>query len=259
MRRIATLFVALTMLIGAFSVSVSAQTPLSVKYVPKTQRGTMFYLDLFSELPIGAAVFDIGYDDDVAEFRGVYCDSADAAAEAHAENSMIGLAYSNRKPSSGKLFRLSFIALKSGTINFAVTVTQAVDSELSYLSDIPACHLSVELGKKDIPASSANSAKVSGKTTTSKKSYSGSKSNITVSSGDGDNKAADSAEAEGISLDLSGQNKTTFFLLGGAAAFLVCLLIVAAYFLGKRRREKIPQEEEIPAAQDEDIGDDAHE
>lgn len=258
MRRIATLFVALTMLIGAFSVSVSAQTPLSVKYVPKTQRGTMFYLDLFSELPIGAAVFDISYDDDVAEFRGVYCDSADAAAEAHAENSVIGLAYSNRKPSSGKLFRLSFIALKSGTINFAVTVTQAVDSELSYLSDIPACQLSVKLGKEDIPVSSANSAKASGKTT-SKKSYSGSKSNITVSSGDGDNKAADSAEAEGISLDLSGQNKTTFFLLGGAAAFLVCLLIVAAYFLGKRRREKIPQEEEIPAAQDEDTGDNAHE
>lgn len=247
MKRLFTMLSAVLIIFGGFPLFASAKAEtISACYVPKTQRGTLFYIDIYSGTPIGAAILEVGYDDAVAEFSDVSCESPEGAAEAHAENSIVTIAYTNREPSGDKLCRLSFKALKTGTVDFTVTVTQAVDDDLGYLSDLSPCTLSVKLGTEDIPTVSSSVIKTSG-SSTSKRSYSGSKSSVTATD---DTEAADMTEAAKTPLDLSGQHKSTYFLLGGAAAILLCLVILAAYLLIKLAKKKPTKE--IPAEESED-------
>ena len=247
MKRLFTMLSAVLIIFGGFTLFASAKAEtISACYVPKTQRGTLFYIDIYSEPPIGAAILEVGYDDAVAEFSDVSCESPEGAAEAHAENSIVTIAYTNREPSGDKLCRLSFKALKTGTVDFTVTVTQAVDDDLGYLSDFSPYTLSVKLGTEDIPTASSSVTKTSG-SSTSKRSYSGSKSSVTATD---DAEAADMTETSGTSLDLSGQHKSTYFLLGGAAAILLCLVILVAYLLIKLAKKKPTKE--IPAEESED-------
>ena len=246
MKRLFTMLSAVLIIFGGFPLFASAKAEsISACYVPKTQRGTLFYIDIYSGTSIGAAILEVGYDDAIAEFSDVSCESPEGAAEAHAENSIVTIAYTNREPSGDKLCRLSFKALKTGTVDFTVTVTQAVDDDLGYLSDLSPCTLSVKLGTVDIPTASSSVTKTSG-SSTSKRSYSGSKSSVTATD---DAEAADMTETAGTSLDLSGQHKSTYFLLGGAAAILLCLVILAAYLLIKLTKKKPTKE--IPAEESE--------
>ena len=247
MKRLFTMLSAVLIIFGGFPLFASAKAEsISACYVPKTQRGTLFYIDIYSGTSIGAAILEVGYDDAIAEFSDVSCESPEGAAEAHAENSIVTIAYTNREPSGDKLCRLSFKALKTGTVDFTVTVTQAVDDDLGYLSDLSPCTLSVKLGTEDIPTASSSVTKTSGNST-SKRSYNGSKSSVTATD---DAEAADMTETSGTSLDLSGQHKSTYFLLGGAAAILLCLVILAAYLLIKLTKKKPTKE--IPAEESED-------
>lgn len=233
----------MTAFLVTLCVTASAEgSELSMKYIPRTERGTLFYLDIYSDPAVSAAVFELRFDPSAVEYRDTDCDDESGRAMGNSDGDVVKIAYSHHSSKSGKLCRLSFKALKIGTVRFTLHMTQAVDADLAYLTNLSDFSLEVKLGKDDVVLSdssaqndssdkaSAQSKKSSEKS--QKKSYGGEKSEIAEVSADD----AGSTEAtEGAPLDFTGGNNKLWFLLGGAVALSAVLLVGAGYFIGKKR------------------------
>lgn len=252
MKRAISFLAVLLFVLTAFCFPACAENePIYAKYVPRTQRGTLFYVDIYSGTQLAAAVFELRYDPAAAEYRDVYCDNDNAYAAGSAENGAVKIGYSNNSSVKGKLFRVAFKALKKGTLSMELRISQAVDGDLNYIADIPSYKLDIELGSSDVVSSSDSK---SSKKSSSKKSYSGSK--FGISEADGDGEEPDGEENKrGISRDYSGSDKAAYFWLGGVVAVLVCLLIVGGVMLFRRikAKRKIAPEPTESAEEDEDV------
>lgn len=229
----------LVVMLTAFCASASAESdPLSVEYVPRTTRGTLFYLDISCVLPVSAAVFELQFDSERVEYRSVHCEDNNASAIATADDSALRIAYSSRNAAKGTLYRLAFKAIRAGETDFTLRISQAVDGDLRYLQSIPAYTLSVKLGKDDVIAgSTAITDKSTQSAEKSKKTYSGSKSTVTPEEGRTTDAATDET-GEGIYRDLSGADNVSYLLLGGATVILAGLLAAAGIFIGRRMKKK---------------------
>lgn len=232
-----------------------------MQYVPRTERGTLFYLDLYSDPAISAAVFELRFDSAAVEYRDVDCDDENGCAMGNADGDIVKIAYSHPSCKSGKLCRLSFKALRAGTVSFSLHPTQAVDGELDYLKDLSDASLEVKLGKDDVILSDDAASKsernalekssAKSKSPTEKpgkKSYGGERSEITEYTA-----GSEATEAtEGAPLDFTGGNNRTWFMLGGAVVLSVVLLVGAGYFIGKKRMGR-PEKTD---AQEDEIAED---
>ena len=232
-----------------------------MQYVPRTERGTLFYLDVYSDPAISAAVFELCFDSSAVEYRDVDCEDENGCAMGNPDGDTVKIAYSHPSGKSGKLCRLSFKALRAGTVSFSLYPTQAVDGELDYLKDLSDASLEVKLGKDDVilfddaaSKSEKNALKKSSAKSKSptekpgKKSYGGEKSEITEYTA-----GSEATEAtEGAPLDFTGGNNRTWFMLGGAVVLSAVLLVGAGYFIGKKRMGR-PEKTD---AQDEKVAED---
>lgn len=250
MKRLITLLISAIMLL-AFCVSVSAESdPLSVKYVPRTTRGTLFYLDVSCDASVSAAIFELRFDPDRLEYRSVNSDDDHASVMANAGGGTVKIAYSNRDAAKGMLFRLAFKALSAGEADFMLSLSQAVDGDLHYLTDVPVCKLTVKLGKEDVAAGSTSISEKSAKSSEkSKKTYSGSKSSLTTEDDTPDDEAT-GKKSGGIFRDLSGAGSMTYLVLGGAIVILAGLLVGAGIIVGRKMKKKPSVDEEIPDEND---------
>lgn len=252
-RRLLCSAITLLFALTALCIPAAAEEPISAIYVPRTQRGTLFYLDIAGGTDIAAAVCELRYDPAIAEYRSVYCDDDNASAMGNAENGVVKIAYSNKSSAKGKLFRVAFKALKAGSLKFVLSVTQAVDGDLKYITDIPSYTLDVTLGSSDVSSSGSESSK----SNSSKKTYKGEKSDVSASGGEDAEDAPQEREDGRISRDYSGSDNAVWFWLGGAVALLICLLVIGCFLLIKRIKahKNTPPElpEPLPDRDDEDV------
>ena len=252
---------AVVLMISFCLVTSAQQQKISMQYVPRTERGTLFYLDVYSDPAISAAVFELCFDSSAVEYRDVDCEDENGCAMGNPDGDTVKIAYSHPSGKSGKLCRLSFKALRAGTVSFSLYPTQAVDGELDYLKDLSDASLEVKLGKDDVilfddaaSKSEKNALKKSSAKSKSptekpgKKSYGGEKSEITEYTA-----GSEATEAtEGAPLDFTGGNNRTWFMLGGAVVLSAVLLVGAGYFIGKKRMGR-PEKTD---AQDEKVAED---
>ena len=255
-----TSLLAVVLMISFCLVTSAQQQKISMQYVPRTERGTLFYLDIYSDPAISAAVFELRFDSAAVEYRDVDCEDENGCAMGNADGDIVKIAYSHPSCKSGKLCRLSFKALRAGTVSFSLHPTQAVDGELDYLKDLSDASLEVKLGKDDVILSddaASRSEKYAAKKSSAKsksptekpgkKSYGGERSGITEYTAAG----SEATEAtEGAPLDFTGGNNRTWFMLGGAVVLSAVLLVGAGYFIGKKRMgrpEKTDAQEEESA------------
>ena len=270
MKRIISVLMLTAVLLSCFCGSAKAERQaLSLKYIPRPERGSLFYLDVYSDTVLSAAVFELDFDAASAAYRDVSCEDENASVMGNAAGDTVKLVYSHRAGMSGKLFRVGFKAVGEGSVRFTLHTDQAVNADLEYLNGLSDCTLEVKLTKDDViaaesarsderaNASSDKQAK-SGKAAAEKKSE---KSKKQVYGGAGSERYApeEIAEAEamtepekGIFRDYSGEDRTTFFLLGGAAVLLAGLLVVAGIVIGRRMKKKTPEDEEPENDAEED-------
>lgn len=241
----------------------AAQQNITLKYVPRSERGTLFYLELSCDPAVSAAMFELRFDPSAVEYRDADCDDEDGYVTGNADGDTVRIAYSHRAGKSGKLCRLSFKALKAGAVSFTLHPTQAVDADLEYLNDLTDASLEIKLGKDDVirsddadsgskkSASDRSSAKKKDPSEkTKKRSYGGEKSGIEEYTADG----TGSTEAtEGAPLDFTGGNNRTWFVLGAAVVLSVVLLVGAGYIIGKKRMLRSAKKD---AVDDEEVADD---
>ena len=260
------------LMLTALCADASAENQsLSMEYVPRTSRGALFYVDVYCEKGISAGVFELSYDAAAAEYHDAYAENDDASAMGEADHGIVKIAFSHHSHASGKLFRVALKALKTGTTRFTLHVTQAVDGDLNYLTDIPDCELEIKLGKDDVVDSGQLTVtKDAGSSKTSDKSADNSESAEKKKSAGGEKSSAsgmddNSSDSEiipdqnGVDYDFSGENNKVYFMLGGAAAIFAGLLVTAGFILGKKRRKKPAPDSEMLTEESEDIEPDQQE
>ena len=244
MRRLISLLVVIALTAVLCVTAHAEDQPISMQFIPCSQRGTLYYLDIYSDTEVAAAMFELR-SEPAAAYRSVYCDDDNAAVEAAAEDAAVKIVYSNRSAGKGKLFRVAFKAQSSDSIRFTLRTVQAADAGLQYLTDIPdvsaeICPYADSTKGDDASSGSKSSSKTSSTEKSSKKSYSG-KSSGKASDLDyvsDDDDPDDSGNDYPVMRDLSDSHSTSYFLLGAAAVILAALLIVFGVVLGKRLSKK---------------------
>ena len=251
MKRFLSALLSCLFMMTALCIGASAESgSLSMQYVPRTQRGALFYLDISCDTPVSAAVFVLDCDPTIAEYRDVFCDDDNACVMGNADGGSVKIAYSHRSGASGRLFRVAMKALSKGTVRFTLQMTQAVDAQLDDLTGVSDGLLEVTFGKDDVPdfgtmtvekhteAPSKSSGKSKKPTEASeKKAYSGMKSERSQSDADEDEEKLSDDEPE-YSRDLTGKDKLQWLTLGAAAALTAVLLAAGGFILGRKMRRK---------------------
>ncbi len=218
-----------------------------MKYVPRSLRGTLFYLDVYSEKPISAALFELRYDPAFAEFRDARCEDNNADAMGNAVGDTVSIAYSHRSAASGRLYRLSFKALRTGTTRFSLHPVQAVDHGLNELTGLSDCSVEVKFGKDDVVSSETvtrqKTAKSSQKHTKSAEKSSKTKNPSTAADDSNaignDGGEDDETQAnQDATIDYSGGNNRLWFVLGCATALFVVLAAGGGFILGRKLKKK---------------------
>lgn len=246
MKRMLSVLLIVAFLTAPCIVASAESTDLSVKYVPRSQRGALFYLDVYIDQPVSAALFELHYDPVFAEFRDARCEDDDADAMGNAVDGTVRIAYSHRSAASGRLYRLSFKALRTGTTRFSLHPVQAADRDLNDLTGLSDCSVEVKFGKDDVVASGAAARQKSAESSekTAKSAEKSSKTKKTSS----DTHASDAIESDGEEdetqatggkdIDYSGGNSKLWFVLGCATALFVVLAAGAGFVLGRKLRKK---------------------
>lgn len=231
MKRILAAAAALIMILMLSCVPAYAEAGrLSLAYVPPTERGTLFYLDISYDGAVSAALLELSFDSSLAEFREVKAVADTTRVKAQSDGGTVKIVLGDTDRVSGKLCRLGFKTIGSGSINFILRMTEGVDGDLHYIDSPPECSLKVSL--------SLGSSAVSGNS--SGKSYRGSESNKSGSKTADPDSATDDEEARARVRDLRSpdRNNTTPIILGVAAGTAAFLLVIFGFIIGRRSHKK---------------------
>ena len=198
-------------------------------YTAKSENGSLFYIDVYCEREISAAVFELGFDGGIAEYREVSSASSDDVVRGNPEADKVIIAFTNSEARTGKLCRVTFKALRAGVCSFDLHMRQACDGDLNYINDLSDHSLSVTLGKDGTAGgASSGSSDKSGASSSDDKSA---KSKITKNTADDDDGV--STEIGGL-FDVRGNNSLKYALMGAGAAVLAAVLIFGGYMHGKK-------------------------
>ena len=242
-RAIAVLLMLVT--VFAFVIPVGASAAVSMEFVPRTPKGTIFYLDIHSEEAIGAAVFELRFDDEVVEYRSVSGING-ASVQATENDGIIKIAYGHPSGGSGDLIRLTFNALTNAETEFTLHLSQAVDEDIDYLTDVPDYYLSADVGRQVALSSGTTASRTKTEKSSSEKASKASKSTKSGSSlneDDDDEDGASDEEEPPVYVTAGEQSLTNrdsgrWFLIGACSAILVLIVIAAAVLIIKRYRKK---------------------
>lgn len=267
MRRLSFVFISIIMIFLLCVPAFAAGGRLYAEYVPRTERGTLFYVDVFSDDSLSAAVIEAEYDSGLVEFRAAAADSGDADIQTRDDGGRLTVVIAG-SDGTGRLCRLTFKALGSGTAEFTFNMRDGVDSDLRRLSGAPAYILSVEFSDGGEVQTSAG-----GRTSASSRSGSSSTRGSSAHSGTSSSKSA-SADEESVNVrgavvhDISTPEDSTYFLIGAGSAVIAVLLILLGFMFGRGRKmknglpknsgEEIAEDpaDEIPYEEIPDISDD---
>ena len=208
----------------------------SIEYTPRSERSAVFYIDVYSAREVTAAVFELRFADDMVGCYSVVADDSAAAVRDHSQKGKVTFAYATEKPVSGKLCRVSFKALKEGSTDFTLHMSQAADADKKLLPDWSDHSLTVKLGKDDVEAAAAVSRTdgTSSGTAAAKRGAGGSELS---NADDGDEESP-----PGI-FDLRRSDSVLKWILIGAG---IPLLIGGLVWLGILIGRKAKQDEEKP-------------
>jgi hypothetical protein len=221
-RTVIALIVLLMVFIG---VPFSAADGFYCEYVPKSEKSTVFYIDIYSSIPVRAAVMELSYDSSFAEYREVSGVEKTASIRANNDNGTVKIAFAESKAVTGNLCRVALKALKTGTTTFTLHISQAADDAPKLISGLSDSSIEVKFGKDDVVADSSDKASASSGTykSSSRSSISGAE--------DDDSQTI----REGDFYDYR-QNRppTTYILIGAGIVILIAGLIFAGVLLGRR-------------------------
>ena len=233
MRRILAAIAAFLMLLTLSCVPAAAEAgQLSLAYVPPAERGTLFSLDVSYDGSLSAAMLELSFDRKLAEYRDVEAAADTARVKAQADGDTLKIVFGAADRVSGRLFRLTFKAIGSGSMAFTLRMTEGVDGDLQYVALPPACTLNVTVSvgsSSHAPSSSGDGGR----------SFGGSgstKSNARASSAD----ATGDEQSERTVRDLRSlrENNSTLIIIGVAAGTCAALLAVFGFMVGRRSRKK---------------------
>ena len=219
----------------------SAAEDCSIEYTPRSERSAVFYIDVYSAREVTAAVFELRFADDMAGYYSVAADDTATVCD-HSEKGKVTFAYASSTAVSGKLCRVSFKALKAGSVDFTLHMLQAADVEKKLLSGWSDPSLTVKLGKEDVEAASRVS-RTDGTTTGTAASASrrgGGKSDLGV----GEDGAEDSPSDF---FDLRKDDSVLkWILLGAGIPILIGGLVWLGILIGRRSKDKTEKRKEKP-------------
>ena len=245
MRRIAAA-VLLLILLPFCVIDTAAAGDISMEYTPKSERSSLFYIDVFCKREVTAAVFDLQFDDSMVSYHSV---SSDDAAVSVRDNLQDGKVSVNGEVETRRGRKL----LKVGSVNFVLHFSQAADANKTLVTQFSDSTLTVKLGKDDIVTASEEKSKTaSGSSSKSNASGSSSKSSQSVKSGrGGGDDDEDIEEDDDFSpsdvVDLRhGESPLKWVLIGAGIPLLFGALIWLGILIGKRSKNTDKKAEEKP-------------
>lgn len=216
----------------------SAAEDCSIEYTPRSEKSAVFYIDVYSYRDVTAAVFELTFADDMAGYYSVAADDSVTVRD-HPEKGKVTLACASSTAVSGKLCRVSFKALKAGSVDFTLHMLQAADADKKLLSDWSDHSLTVKLGKEDVEAASKVSRTDGASSGTAASNRRG-KSDLSVGEEDG-------TDPSSGFFDLRKGNSTLkWILLGAGIPVLIGGLVWLGILIGRRSKDKAKKAEEKP-------------
>ena len=234
------MIVLLTVFIG---IPCSAASGFYCEYTPKSEKSTVFYIDLYSSDEVSAAVMELSFDESFVEYREVSAVEKTSTVRSACDNGNVRIAFADSDAVNGRLCRVAFKALQTGTCSFTLHISQAADNELDLMSDLNGSTVEVKLGKDDIVASSSSkesksSSKASGNSDAS------SRSSISSASEDEDGNA--DIPVGGFN-DLRRQKVWPYILIGAFSVILIAGLVFFGVLIGRKKSNKNkPDDKENP-------------
>lgn len=252
MRRFAAAIL-LLILLPFCVIDTAAAGDISMEYTPKSERSSLFYIDVFCKREVTAAVFDLQFDDSMVSYHSVSSDDAAVSVRDNLQDGKVSVAFASADAVSGKLCRLSFKALKVGSVNFVLHFSQAADANKTLVTQLGDSTLTVKLGKDDIVTASEEKSKTaSGSSSKSNASGSSSKSSQSVKSkrGGGDDDEDDEEDDDFSPSDVvdlrHGESPLKWVLIGAGIPILFGALIWLGILIGKRSKNTDKKSEEKP-------------
>lgn len=227
----------------------SAAETFYIAYTPRSANSSVFYIDVFCDREVTAAVFDLSFDSDMVAYYAVSAAEKTTTVRDREQSGRVTVAFADSSPVSGHLCRLSFKALQAGSVTFTLHMEQAADAERMKLPAFDDYTLTVKLGKDDVVSDGAI-AHSDGKATAT-----GSKS------GERSSLERDDSDADSVPsgfFDLRQNDPHRWILIGAGGVILIAALIGAGILLGRRTAAKKPAEkaEDPPPSEKPDDGSD---
>ena len=210
--------------------SASASAGMTCDYTPRSTYGTVFYIDVYSDTALSAAVCEMRFDSSVAEHRSVTPAANTSSVRCRSENGTVRIAFADSGAVKGHLFRVSFKAISAETCDFVLHTVQAVDGDLNYIDGFSDFTLTVTLSKKDTASSAC-----SGSAKRREKSSASEKSGQSQKSARGDASAGARLQT---AVNFETDRKWTYFGFGAGAVMLTAGLVLLGYLIGHKARMK---------------------
>lgn len=277
MKRLVILVILLSIPFSVLCVN-AAECDFYCTYTPKTEKSSVFFIDVFCDRGASAALIELGYDREMAEYRSVEAASSDAEVSCNPKDDRLLIACAGRASDDGRLCRVTFVALDTGDCVFELHMKQAVDENLDYINSLADHRLKVTFGEDDIvetaavsaPSSSvssigstggASSSKTASKTSTSSKSEKSSAEKVEASEKSGESTArdadmtADAVKDSELLYNVSDTDPTRYIMLGAGAVALAVAVAAVGYMLGKKTLIKKKTDKAVEEALPDDTDD----
>lgn len=196
------------------------------EYTPKTERGTVFYIEVVTRREISATVLELRFDSDIAEYRSVSAAEPTSSVRSACEGGKLQIAFADSGAVKGRFCRVAFKALRSGSCDFVLHTLQAADAEMKLLETTADSTLSVTFGSGDVSAANTSS---SAKGRSSASSYRSGRSSVSAQDADGEERYD-----EPTVFDLRHDRRGTYFLIGAGTVILAVGLVLAGVIVGRR-------------------------
>lgn len=235
MKRTVLLMIILLMLF--FGTPCLAESSFYCEYSPKTEKSAVFYVDIYSTIDVSAAVLEVYFDENFAEYREVSASEKSSSVRSAKKNGVVKIALADSGAIKGKLCRVAFKALQVGTCAFNLHISQAADSEPKLMGDFPDSSIEVKLGKDDIVSgSSSKASSVTSSKGSSKSDKNGSSSKSYLKEESDSEVYVDPVTGEVI--DIRKNHAVKYILIGAGSVVLFAALIYAGVLIGRKTAGK---------------------
>lgn len=213
--------------------SCAAAGGFTCEYVPKAEKGSLFYIDVCSSVEVRAAVMELRFDDSMVEYREVSAAGKTASVHAVCDGGCVKFAFADSGPVAGRLCRVAFKALRTGDCAFRLHISQAADAQPKLIGDLSDFTLAVKLGRSDV--TSDGSVKTSAKT--SRAAEEGSSTSLLYPAETPEDDP-DAELPEGGIVDLRQDHALRYILIGAGSVILIAVLVFAGFLLGRKTAER---------------------